>query len=143
MIGRKGKFPLAYVLAALLFLPVGGIIGYALPHPTASGAQFEQPTPAAAPQTAFPGARINWVGSGTFRVPAQATPGTYIVTASGLTFGCSWIRLKADDDKPKSVIDSGTVNRGGFGQFTVAASDRVLKLLGDCTWAALDEEGRG
>jgi hypothetical protein len=59
------------------------------------------------------------------------------VTASGLTFGCAWIRLKADDDKPKSVIDSGTVNRGGFDRFTVGSGDRVLKLLGDCTWARL------
>jgi hypothetical protein len=116
-------------------VPGGFVAGRATTHDTS--ASFEQPAPAAIAERAFPGARINYVGSGTFQVPAQATPGTYIVAAGSSTFGCAWERLKADDDKPKSVIDSGTVNRGGFDRFTVASGDRVLKLLGDCTWARL------
>lgn len=136
------KFPWAYVLAAALWLPFGFGIGYIFKaRTTAAPAQFEQPGPAATPGKAFPGARINWVGAGVFKVPAQVAPGTYIVTATGNTFGCAWIRLKADSGRPKDVIDSGTVNRGGFGQFTVGGSDRVLKLLGDCTWAKTDIGG--
>lgn len=110
----------------------GGAAGYALKP---DSAEFVQAAPDAVPEKAFPGVRTSYVGSGTFQVPAQVAPGTYIVTASGLTFGCSWIRLKIDDDKPKSVIASGTVNRGGFDHFTVGRSDRVLRLLGDCMWA--------
>jgi hypothetical protein len=131
---RAGKW--VYWVAAILWVPAGVLVGYAVRGSDGS-AQFEQVDPAAVPEKAFPGVRINYVGGGTFKVPAQVTPGTYIVTASGLTFGCAWIRLKADDDKPKSVIDSGTVNRGGFDRFTVGSGDRVLKLLGDCTWARL------
>jgi hypothetical protein len=127
-----------YWAAAAVWTLVGAVpaaaAGYAL-KPSAEAGQFEQSSPTAIPERAFPGVRINWVGGGTFQVPSQVTPGTYIVTASGLTFGCSWIRLKADDDKPKSVIDSGTVNRGGFDRFTVGSGDRLLKLLGDCMWA--------
>jgi hypothetical protein len=127
-----------YWAAAAIWVIVGAVpaaaAGYAL-KPTAGAGQFEQPALAAVPEKAFPGVRINYAGSGTFKVPSQVTPGTYIVTTSGLTFGCSWVRLKADDDKPKSEIDSGTVNRGGFDRFTVGSGDRVLKLLGDCMWA--------
>jgi len=121
-------------LWAIPALVIGGAAGYEL-KPTARAGQFEQPALAAVPEKAFPGVRINYAGSGTFKVPSQVTPGTYIVTTSGLTFGCSWVRLKADDDKPKSVIAEGNVNRGGFDRFTVGSGDRVLKLLGDCMWA--------
>jgi hypothetical protein len=129
--------PWIYLAATAVWLLVGGIVGWAV-KPTPAAGQFEQPAPAAIAERAFPGARINWVGSGTFTVPAEVTPGAYIVAAgTSSTFGCSWIRLKADDDKPKSVIDEGVVNRGGFDRFTVGSGDRVLKLLGDCTWARL------
>jgi len=128
---------LTYWAAAAVWVLVGAVpaaaAGYAL-KPDDS-AQFVQAAPDAVPEQAFPGVRTSYVGSGTFKVPSQVAPGTYIVTASGLTFGCSWIRLKVDDDKPKSVISSGTVNRGGFDHFTVSRSDRVLRLLGDCMWA--------
>jgi len=127
---------LTYWAAAAVWTVVGAVpaaaAGYALKP---ESAQFMQAAPDAVPEKAFQGVRINYVGSGTFRIPDQVTPGTYIVTASGLTFGCSWIRRSADDDKPKSVIDSGTVNRGGFDHFTVGRGDRVLQLLGDCMWA--------
>lgn len=125
-----------YWLAAAVWMIVTLPTGYAIGHGTAStSAAFEQPAPTAIAERAFPGMRVNYVGSGTFKVPSQVAPGTYIVTASGLTFGCSWVTLTADNDKPKSVGDSGTVNRGAFGQFTVAPTDRVLKLIGDCTTA--------
>lgn len=42
-----------------------------------------------------------------------------------------------NDNRPKSVIDSGTVNRGSFGQLTIESSDRFVKFLGDCTWAKM------
>jgi hypothetical protein len=125
-----------YIIAAILWAPLGGLVGWAV-KPAPASATFEQPAPTAIAERAFPGTRISYVGAGTFQVPAQVIPGTYIVTASGLTFGCAWIRLKADDDRPKSVIDEGSVSRGGFDRFTVGPSDRVLKLLGDCTWARL------
>lgn len=135
------RAPKTYWLAASVWTVVGVIPGLAVGwavKPAAGTGQFEQPAPTAIAERAFPGVRINYVGSGTFTVPAQVTPGSYIVAAGNTSpFGCSWIRLKADDDKPKSVIDSGTVNRGGFDRFTVGSGDRVLKLLGDCTWARL------
>lgn len=124
-----------YWLAAIVWALVGGLIGWAV-KPAPAAATFEQPAPTAIAERAFPGMRVSYVGSGTFKVPSQVAPGDYIVTASGLTFGCAWVRLKADDGKPKSVIDSGTVNRGGFDRFTVGSGDRVLKLIGDCTTAA-------
>ena len=125
-----------YWLAAILWLPVGSLVGYAVGHNARpASAQFEPAGPAAVPEKAFPGVRINYVGSGKFQVPSQVTPGTYIVAASGLNFGCSWELRKADDSKPKSVIAEGSVNRGEFGQFTVVRTARVLKLLGDCMWS--------
>lgn len=135
------RAPKTYWAAAAVWVVVGGVVGLAggwAVKPAPAAGQFEQPAPTAIAERAFPGVRINWVGSGTFQVPNQVPPGSYIVAAgSTSTFGCSWIRLKADDDKPKSVIDSGTVNRGGFDRFTVGSGDRLLKLLGDCTWARL------
>jgi hypothetical protein len=132
------RAPKTYWLAAAVWIVVGCVVGLAVGwavKPAAGAGQFEQPAPTAIAERAFPGVRINYVGSGTFQVPNQVTPGTYILTASGLTFGCSWIRLKANDDKPKSVIAEGSINRGGFDRFTVGSGDRVLKLLGDCMWA--------
>lgn len=127
-----------YALFTLPWLLPGAVAGYAAHEITAKpAAQFEPAAVAVAPQKAFPGARISYSGSGTFQVPGQVAPGTYMVTASGLTFGCAWERLKSVDDKPKSVIDSGAVNRGTFGQFTVSPSDKLLRLSGDCTWARL------
>lgn len=124
-----------YWLAAAAWIIVSGPVGYAVGHNTKPAAQFEQPAPTAIAERAFPGARLSWSGSGTFQVPNQAPPGSYIVAAGNGSFGCSWVRLRADDGKPKSEIDSGTVNRGGFDRFTIGSGDRLLKLLGDCTWA--------
>lgn len=132
------KTPPVYWLAAAVWVIVGLLVGgagvWAL-KPTVAAASFEQPALDVVPQAAFPGARISYVGSGLFRVPSQVPPGAYIVAASGKTFGCSWVRLSADDGKPKSEIDSGVANPGGFDRFTVAGSDRFLQLVGDCTWA--------
>lgn len=124
-----------YWLAAALWVIVSLPVGYAVGHNTrASAAQFAQPVTVVQEQ-AFPGAEILHVGRGTWAVPAEAPPGSYQVTATGNTFGCSWWRLKANDDRLKSVIDSGTVSRGGLGEITVDPGDKFLKLSGDCTWA--------
>lgn len=131
------RAPKTYWAAAAVWVVVGGVVGLAggwAVKPAAGAGQFEQPAPTAIAERAFPGVRINYVGSGTFQVPNQVTPGTYIVTASGLTFGCSWELRTADDGKPKSVTASGAVSRGETSQFTVGRSDRLLKLLGDCMW---------
>lgn len=128
-----------WAAAALWTIPalvVGGAVGYAL-KPVAASAQFEQPTPTATAELAFPGTRINYVGGGTFRVPAEAPPGRYLITPSGSTIGCIWKRLKANDDKPKSVVDAGAPNRGASDEIIVAPSDRFLALLGDCTLVRL------
>lgn len=126
---------MAVILGPALVGVLIGYIGRRAQEP-ASGGELVQPVAlATVTAKAFPDTQLNWVGAGTFTVPAQAAPGTYILTATGNTFGCSWERLKADDGKPKSVIDSGTVTRGGFSQFTVDSGDKLLKLLGDCTWA--------
>jgi hypothetical protein len=127
-----------YWLAASVWTIVGAVvagpIGYAL-NPSADAGHFEQPAPTAIAERAFPGTRVNYVGSGLFRVPSQVPPGDYIVAAGTSAFGCSWIRLSSDDGKPKSEIDSGLLNRGGFDRLTVSPKDRFLRLLGDCTVA--------
>lgn len=126
-----------WLASAVWMIPglVAGVAGGFALKPDSTSASFEQPAPAAIAERAFPGARLSWSGGGTFQVPAQAAPGEYIVAAGSSAFGCAWVRLKADDGKPKSVIDSGAINRGGFDRFTVASTDRVLKLQGDCEWA--------
>jgi hypothetical protein len=128
--------PWAYIWAAAAWLAIGGGAGYvwrAGTTPT-SAAQFEQPAATAIPQRAFPGAKVNYSGNGTYAVPGQAPPGEYTVTAGGSPYGCTWARLSATDGKPKNEIDAGTVVRGGLGQFTVASGDRALKMQGDCWW---------
>ena len=119
---------------------IGGLLGYAIyygTHPVPEP-QF-QDVQAAAPENPLPGVRISYVGSGIFKVPSEFSPGTYVVTASGTTFGCFWGRLKAPDNKTTSIIDGDAVNRGGIAQFTVEGKDKAVKLVGDCTWYKLDD----
>lgn len=129
-----------YWAAAALWTIVGAVpaaaAGYAL-KPASASAQFEQPAPTAIAERAFPGTRINYVGGGTFHVPGEAPPGRYMITPSGSTIGCIWKRLKANDDKPKSVIAAGAPNRGASDEIIVEPSDRFLALLGDCTLVRL------
>jgi hypothetical protein len=120
---------------------MGGVIPAALVgfafgknlHP-ATAATFDSPV-AVAPQTAWAGARLSYSGSGTWHVPAQVPPGTYMVTATGNVFGCAWYRLSKDDGKPRSEIEAGSVNRGSFSVFTVASTDKLVRFRGECAWA--------
>ena len=120
---------------------IGGIFmaaptGYAFGHGRASSAaQFDQPPLPAARVTVFPGAHINWSGAGRYTVPDQAPPGVYLVAAGKSVFGCTWMRRSADDNKPKSEIETGTFNAGASGTVTIARSDAVFELAGDCWWA--------
>jgi hypothetical protein len=126
-----------YWLAASAWTIVGGVAGlaggFAL-KPTKPDATFEQP-PAVVVQAAklFPAAKVHWGGSGVYKVPGQAAPGKYGVGVSG--DGCIWHRWRSGDDPLKSIIESGTLNRGAFAEVTVAATDDRLELVGDCTWA--------
>lgn len=130
------KDKIIYILAAAVWTAVGAIGGYAF-HPSSAPAPSWQETALPAANEMPAGIRINYIGAGMFAVPDQLTPGTYIVTATGNTFGCYWGRLKATDGKVKSIVDSGTVSRGGFGQFTVQRADKAVKLIGDCTWSRI------
>ena len=124
-----------YILAASLFAGVGSLVGYAFGHGTIEQqATFQATTPVVESTREFPGADRNYVGSGLWHVLSEVSPGTYDVTSTSGTFGCSWWRLKANNDKPKSVIASGTFSRGGFDTFTIASTGKYLKLLGDCVW---------
>lgn len=133
------KTPAVYWRAAAVWILPGivlGAAGYgAKDYFSSDAGQFEQPAPTAIAERAFPGVRVTYVGSGLFRVPSQVAPGKYLITATDSTFGCTWKRLRADDEKPKSLIAGDTISRGGFDQFTVAASDKLLSLDGNCTWA--------
>lgn len=126
----------AYWLGSSVWILVGLLLGgvgvYAL-KPDATPAKFEQPAPPPVAEQAFSGAQINWVGSGTFQVPAQAPPGRYLITPSGSVLGCIWKRLKSTDGKPKSVIAQGSPNRGASDEIVIASSDHVFEMLGDCT----------
>jgi len=81
----------------------------------------------------FPGARLNYVVSGVFHVPAEVPTGRYLVTPTGSIFGCSWKRLTKNDDAPKHVILAGTPNRGSSDEVVIGPADRYFVLLGDCT----------
>jgi hypothetical protein len=117
---------------------VGGILGWvgnSAQHSEDVGTfQSAQQTVVARVPELPSGVRLNWVGSGLFKTPSEMAPGGYIVTATGNTFGCAWETRKANDEKPKSVIDSGTVARGSLAQFSITPSTRVIRLIGDCTW---------
>jgi hypothetical protein len=131
--------PWAYVLASAVVASVGSVAGYVLHSTPATGATFEPAQTqaiASGVMQSFPGAQLSYSGSGLFRVPSQAPPGDYMVAAGSSLYGCTWLRLKANDGKPKSVIEDGTLNRGGFNAtVTVASSDKYIQFIGDCTWS--------
>lgn len=133
---RRGKTPWVYILAASVWLVAGIGAGYGLragtSHPSA--ATFQAPDGAPVPQKDFPGAEISHFGAGTWRVPAQAPLGTYLVTATDTSMGCIWKRLKVNDGKPKSEIASGTVTRGELNEVTLEEGDHWLVLGGHCSW---------
>jgi hypothetical protein len=110
-----------------------GYVGRKTQEP-ASGGELVAPQAAVVAGSAFPGAEIDYVGKGTWKVPGEAPPGTYALAAPSSTVTCGWQRLKAVDDKPKSVIDEGSVGRGEFGKFTISPADEAIRLIGACTW---------
>jgi len=133
------KKTLVAVVLGVLALLTGavGSAGYFTSRDAPSAATFATPG-AAAPRAGqradiFPGARLNYVTSGVFHVPAEVPNGRYLVTPTGSTFGCSWKRLTKNDDVPKHVILSGTPNRGSSDEVVIGPADRYFVLLGDCT----------
>lgn len=122
------------VLGILLGAIPASFIGYARGGgPGTDTASFQEVTSSPG-RAVFPGAQVNYTGSGTFKVPDQAPPGTYMLTAASNTYGCSWKRLKSLDGKLRSTIDGRLFNKSGFDTFTVARTDRYVMFIGDCTW---------
>jgi hypothetical protein len=133
----KKQSMIPYVIASILWVPIGGLLGWVAHQAFSpqSGGEFTTPQPDALETApAFDGASFNWVGGGTFKVGPEAPPGEYMVTATDTTFGCEWYRLKALDGKPKSEIEAGKVFRGDFAVVLVARGDKYFKLRGNCTW---------
>lgn len=81
--------------------------------------------------------RETYGGSGTFRVPEQVAPGTYMVTAGAGDFGCHWERLKAYDGKEASILSTGNASRGAYGRLVVNPKDKGVRMVGDCVWVRL------
>lgn len=120
---------------------LAGYLGYVLHKPGETAASFE-PGAATSTSVIFPGTETDHVGAGVFRVPDEAPPGTYAVTATDNTYGCAWKRRSALNSKPKSIIESDSFNKSGFGTFTVSSTDRYLELIGHCTWTLADTAKR-
>lgn len=89
----------------------------------------------AAGKTAAAVAKAVELRSGTWKVPTEIKPGTYVTTAgTGLLGGCYWARVKSFDGEMNSLIANGLVEAGSRGRFTVKASDKGVELTGDCVW---------
>jgi|ERR1041384_2419638 hypothetical protein len=125
-----------YVVAAFLLVPSGGIVGWWARGmwSVRSVGSLEIPEPEATAGLEFPGARTSHMGAGTWKIPLEAPTGEYVLAINGSTFNCSWRVLTRLDGKPKSVRDSGWVNRGGGASFILRPSDKYLQLTGDCAW---------
>jgi hypothetical protein len=72
------------------------------------------------------------VTAGTWSVPGEVKPGTYVTTGVG---HCYWARLKDFDGGFESIIANANLDDGERGRLTVKASDKGLELRGDCKWA--------
>jgi hypothetical protein len=98
-----------------------------LPAPSATAAAES----ASAPATLPPGIRRPWTGTGTMAVGADGIPpGAYLVTAEGGANGCYWARLSRDDDDPKSIIDQGHFDRGGYAKPVIHPHDKFFRVSG-------------
>ena len=118
------------VLVSVLALMGGAGLGSWLETRSAGPAEFIQQ---AAPAEASP-IKVSYSGTGTFRVPDQFPPGTYMVTAGAGDFGCYFERLRRLDNREASVISHGQANRGGYGRLIVTAKDAGVRMIGDCVW---------
>ena len=92
--------------------------------------------PAAVPASTS-AVRVTYSGAGLYRVPDPFAAGTYMVTAGVGDFGCYWERLRALDGRKASVLSSGDASRGGYGRLVVTATDRAVRMVGDCVWVRL------
>lgn len=126
---RGSLLPWAAGAAAGALMVAGPVYAFTVNRP-ASAASFDTPGPAATPGREWPGMSALYGGQGTFKVPAQASPGRYNVSAGSTIQGCAW--TLASGSKPKDVIDQGSMNRGGFATFTITGEVRTVTLQGDC-----------
>lgn len=136
---RRRVWPMVALVAALTFC-VGGTIlaiarttadepGVFAPHnsTTQRAQQPKQPTqPAAQPA-------VTGLGAGTWSVPGEVKPGTYVTTADG---PCYWARLKDFDGELTSISANGNLTDGDRGRVSVKAGDKGLELSGNCVWKA-------
>jgi hypothetical protein len=127
---KTGGLTVAAVVTGILG---GAYGGYLLERHDPGGSQFVS---VAAPASTNP-VRITYSGAGLYLVPSQFAAGTYMVTAGAGDFGCYWERLKALDGRKASILSSGDASRGGYGRLVVSATDRAVRMVGDCVWVKL------
>ena len=121
---------LAASVVAVVTLPLGFYVGHGMQPASAATWSDAQAVPR---DKMFPGANLTWSGSGRYRVPQDAAPGIYLIAAGKGMIGCSWSRRSADNNSPRSEIQTGMLNPGTSGQVVVQPGDKML-VVSDCYW---------
>lgn len=124
----------AWLIGAAVVVGVlgGAFSGYVAQRHDPGPAVFAEPATVAAQPI-----RVTYGGNGTFLVPSQVAPGTYMVTAGAGDFGCYWERLKTLSTGSGSVLSHGDASRGAYGRLVVTKADAAVRMVGDCVWVKL------
>lgn len=97
--------------------------------------------PAAATTTTGPVSSIrqHWDGAGTLAIPAQMPPGTWLLTVKDGAKGCYWALLKDLAEGPKSKLEDGAFERGGYKRLYLPPRGpaRAIQFVGGCSWEQL------
>jgi hypothetical protein len=134
-----------FMRALVALAAVGAVIALAVPsgqgaqtgkaaaqaaQGTAAALTAGRPAPAT-PAAVRPTPAPTTVGPGTWAVPAEVHPGTYITTAPA---HCYWARLSSTDGELASIIANENLPPGARGRITIKKTDAAIKLDGPCIW---------
>ena len=84
--------------------------------------------------TTAPAKKAPGLGDGTYTVPGEVRPGTYVTTVPADAINCYWARLRNMDGELEGIITNGNLAPGARGRFTVKATDKGVQLTGGCRW---------
>lgn len=139
----KRRFPWLWSIAGLLTLAcgIGAVATIASPDAESAritgggGVPLSEP---AAPTAVSPKpARTEKPGysAGTWKVPTEVSPGTYVATAAeDSIMGCYWARLRDFDGDVNSIIANDIIAPGARGRVTIKKSDAGVEFAGECVW---------
>lgn len=141
---RRKVWPVVFAVAAVLLLcgvgsaialggevtpTAGSVVGTAGASAAVEAAPAAKPV---APKATKVAPKPVELTSGTWAVPSEVKPGTYVTTVEG--FHCYWARLSGLDGDLGDIRADENLWEGDRGRITVRASDKGLKLTGDCVW---------